>query len=152
MHSKRKEASMRLVLVACSALKLPHAAAARDLYGTSDLFSKSRSYAEQLIANGQADDWRILSGAHGVLHPDTVIAPYQLGVQQMSAAERRVWAEAIAGSLEALSPSAVTVLGGVHYVAAVARYAAAAGIPIDTPLGRLEIGERKAWLKRQLAA
>lgn len=61
-----------LYLVACSKRKAKEPCAAKDLYqGT--LFKASRAYAE---AHG--GHWRILSAQHGVVHPDTVIAPYDL--------------------------------------------------------------------------
>ena len=72
------------ILVACCGPKLDHAAPARDLY-TSDLFTKSRAYAER---NGCG--WAILSAKHGIVLPDEVIAPYDVTLKTMPAEQQSV--------------------------------------------------------------
>lgn len=63
-------------LVACVAAKLDRPAPARDLYA-SPWFQKARAYVER-----QGGAWFILSAKHGLIAPETVIAPYDetLGV------------------------------------------------------------------------
>lgn len=72
-----------LVLVSCVKNKLSNPAAARDLY-TSDWFRKVRTLIE-----AQGASWFILSALHGLVHPDTVIEPYELTLNTMRVAERR---------------------------------------------------------------
>src|SRR3546814_7260194 len=57
-------------LVACVAAKLDRPAPARDLYA-SPWFQKARAYVER-----QGGAWFILSAKHGLIAPETVIAPY----------------------------------------------------------------------------
>lgn len=61
-----------ILLVGCGKSKLPHPAAARDLY-TGNLFRSARGYAE---ASGRP--WLILSALHGVVEPEHEIDPYDL--------------------------------------------------------------------------
>lgn len=78
-----------IVLVACAGKKLPHAAPAKDLYASS-LFEKSRAYAED-----RAAAWFILSALHGLVEPDAVIEPYDVNLNDMSAAARRAWSRRV---------------------------------------------------------
>ncbi len=65
-----------ITLVACSAAKAKEPKRARSLY-TSDWFRKARSYAEAREAVC-GDPWFILSAEHGLVHPDTELAPYDV--------------------------------------------------------------------------
>jgi Family of unknown function (DUF6884) len=76
-----------IALVSCVKSKKAQASSARDLY-TSALFRKMRAYAER-----NSDGWYILSAKYGLVHPDTVIEPYELTLKTMSRAERRNWAD-----------------------------------------------------------
>ena len=58
-------------LIACGGRKGPAPAPAGDLY-TGGLFGAARRWAEQ-SPDGR---WGIVSGLHGYLSPDTVVAPY----------------------------------------------------------------------------
>ena len=72
----------RIYLVACVKGKLPQPAPAKDLY-TSDWFRKARQYVEQSGA-----PWFILSDEHGLVHPDTELAPYEKDIKEMPPAAR----------------------------------------------------------------
>src|SRR6266508_6085183 len=61
---------VKLYLVSCVSEKRSAPSAARDLY-VSSLFRKARAFVE-----AQHAPWFILSAEHGLVHPDTVIAPY----------------------------------------------------------------------------
>lgn len=139
-----------LVLVACSGMKLDRPAVARDLY-SSPLFKKSRAWAER---NG--DEWEILSALHGLIEPGQYIAPYDLTLSRMSVRYRRDWAEHARNGLRVLLAlrkpvrpiTKIIFLCGKLYEDA---------LPPETlaeacfPLRGLEIGERLAWLNRELA-
>ncbi|MBU6280373.1 MAG: hypothetical protein KGN78_14125 [Actinomycetales bacterium] len=62
---------MILGIVACSAKKMPTPCPAWLLYSASPSFSQA-----YLAAQADCDRVMILSGRHGLIHPDTVIAPY----------------------------------------------------------------------------
>jgi hypothetical protein len=51
---------------------------------TSTLFRKMMAYAERLIPKSTF----ILSAKYGLLHPDTVIEPYEQTLKRMKARER----------------------------------------------------------------
>src|SRR3546814_14699200 len=70
-------------LVACVAAKLDRPAPARDLYA-SPWFQKARAYVER-----QGGAWFILSAKHGLIAPETVIAPYAETLGAMKAGDRK---------------------------------------------------------------
>ena len=130
------------VLVACSGPKLEHAAPARDLY-TSDLFRKSRAWAERF---GSA--WFILSAKHGLVHPAHELAPYDVTLKAMTKRERAAWSARVAlqwSELELGRP--VIVLAGADYRAWCDGRAG-----FSAPMQGLGIGLQLQWLKRELAA
>jgi hypothetical protein len=65
-------AALTVGLVGCAARKLQGPAPARELY-VSQLFRKASAYAE-----ATCDRWYILSAKHGLVHPDTVLEPYDV--------------------------------------------------------------------------
>src|SRR6516162_8116839 len=84
----RSNGNDSIVLVACCGPKLAEPAPAADLY-VSSLFKKARTYAER---RGR---WFILSALHGLVHPATVIAPYDVTLKKMPAQERREWGQKV---------------------------------------------------------
>lgn len=133
-------------LVSCVSKKLPSPAPARDLY-TSDWFRKARQYVE---ATGQP--WFILSAEHGLLHPDTVIAPYEKTLNTMRVAARREWSNRVKNQLASQLPAAdrIVVLAGQRYREFLMDYLDSAVPQVDIPLDGLRIGEQLRWLKAHL--
>jgi hypothetical protein len=80
-----------IVLLMCGKNKLSHKAEARDIY-TSPRFKKSIEYAKMLTGE---ESIFVLSALHGVVNLDTVIAPYDKSIYQMSPDEKTVWAEMV---------------------------------------------------------
>lgn len=76
-------------LVACGKRKQDHPAPAAELY-CGDLFRKACAYARFAY-----DDWFILSAKHGLVPPDTILAPYDLSLRHLNARERREWADRV---------------------------------------------------------
>ena len=77
---------MTIYLVACVAKKAAYAMPAREIY-QSEWFQRARAFVESTGA-----EWRILSAAHGLLHPGTVILPYDSTLTSMGIDKRREWA------------------------------------------------------------
>jgi hypothetical protein len=129
-------------LVACCGPKLKKAAQAADLY-KSDLFRKSVSY----LAHLGVDHWAILSAKHGLVMPTQAIAPYDMTLAKMSAAERRAWADRVRGQLQIAFPPGAhfVVLAGKHYLAAL--HGSGPGFTYEDPLKGMQIGERLRFLK-----
>ncbi|EPR14754.1 hypothetical protein EWH08_19290 [Sphingobium indicum] len=129
-------------LVACVAAKLDRPAPARDLYA-SPWFRKARAYVER-----QEGQWFILSAKHGLIAPETVIAPYDETLGAMKASARRLWGvrviEAMADQIDAAAP--LIVLAGRHYRdplwPQIERRASA-------PMEGLGIGQQLAWLAQK---
>ena len=138
-----------VTLVACAATKLDRPAPARELY-RSDLFAKSSAYAQRL------GEWYILSAAHGLVHPDDVIEPYDITLNDMTRDERMRWGCKVAWQLDMLGIQAdrCVVLAGRSYrdpIMGVLRYRFA---EVVVPLEGLGIGHQKQRLAQlaQVAA
>ena len=141
---------MRLILVACAAQKRNVASAAKDLY-TSDLFAKSRAWAEREVRTGRADAWYILSACHGLVHPDTVLEPYDHTLNIMSRSERQAWAMLVTQGLREIKATELTLLAGERYREFVVATAKRLNWKVSVPLLGMGIGQQKAWLKAQLS-
>ncbi|AMK26834.1 MULTISPECIES: DUF6884 domain-containing protein [Sphingomonadaceae] len=126
-------------LVACVAAKLDRPAPARDLYA-SPWFQKARAYVER-----QGGAWFILSAKHGLIAPETVIAPYDETLGAMKAGARRLWGarviEAMAEQIDAAAP--LIVLAGRNYRDPLwPQIERRASVPMEG----LGIGQQLAWL------
>lgn len=134
-------------LVACGARKLQRPAPARELY-TSQLFKKASAYAELTC-----ERWYVLSARHGLVHPDTVLDPYDQRLSgSRASSSNEEWADRVRKQM-------ADELGGIRNV----RLMALAGeqyrtvlrdIPwqYEVPLQGLGIGQQLGWLTRHLAA
>ncbi|WP_244125172.1 DUF6884 domain-containing protein [Burkholderia gladioli] len=100
----------RLVVLACSATKLAHAAPAIELY-RGVMYSTYRANVRAETAPAVM----ILSARHGFIRPDTVIEPYE---QRMTEARAEALLEEFARAMPAAWPTgARTILlaGGKNY-------------------------------------
>lgn len=79
-----------LGLVSCTKKKRSVTCTVREMYSSSQLFSKAYAYA---VTN--YDEVMILSAKHGLIDPDTVIEPYDATLNKMGKEERRKWAEGV---------------------------------------------------------
>lgn len=147
--------TLRIALVSCVSKKLAAPAKAAELY-TSDLFRKSRTYAER-----NADRWLILSAAHGVVAPTTELAPYDVTLSKMNAAEVRAWGLRVARQLEVevarmaeaagveLRDVKLVILAGERYCSfRTAFEVRCPAVNVSAPLAGLAIGERLSFLKK----
>lgn len=132
----------KIALVSCVKTKRDVASPARSLY-TSALFKKASSYAREI-----ADEWYILSAEHGLVHPDTVIAPYNKTLNRMRAAERRAWAREVVTELEqALKPGdRVIILAGKRYRENLIGPIEQIGCHVEIPMEGLSFGQQLQWL------
>ena len=134
-----------LVLVSCAKTKLLRPAEARDLY-VSPFFRMVRRLIER-----EGADWKILSAKHGLLRPETVIAPYEQTLNLMAVAERKRWASGILRALSETSPNyeRIVIFAGQRYREFLMGPLAAGGRNVEIPLEGLRQGEQLAWLTRQ---
>ena len=84
---------MRIGLVGCVKSKRASPSPAKDLY-TSPMFSGGRRAVES-----SCDRWFILSAEHGLLGPDTVVAPYDRTLATESRRRRREWSDDVLRAL-----------------------------------------------------
>ena len=75
----------RIGLVGCVNKKVGVPRVAKDLY-VSTLFVGRRSYVER-----SSDEWWVLSAKHGLVHPDEVLAPYNVTLKKAGRLARRSW-------------------------------------------------------------
>ncbi len=131
----------KLYLVSCVSEKRSAPCAARDLY-VSSLFRKARVFVE-----AQHAPWFILSAEHGLVHPDTVIAPYDRTLKGMPAADRRAWARKVLGSLEIqlASVDEVVFLAGQRYREFL-EGELRSRVRVEVPMAGLTIGRQLQWL------
>ena len=129
-----------IYLIACSATKLDRAAPARDLY-QGQAFKAARQLAEK----HNAEYW-ILSAKHGLIHPDTITAPYNDYLGAMTKAQRTSWGAMVCEQIKAtgLTSRAAVILAGKHYAAPVSHLFPT----LSLPLAGLGIGQQLRKLKQ----
>lgn len=142
---RSKQSSGELYLVSCVSAKRSTRAKAKDLY-VSPLFVKARAYVEKM---GQP--WFILSAQYGLVHPETVVSPYEQTLNAMGIAARRAWASKVLGQLEPLlvDVQSLVFLAGQRYREYLEPAVRAHAIAVTTPMEGLRIGEQLSWLDRQ---
>ena len=133
----------RVYLVSCVARKREHSSSAKDLY-VSDWFVSARDRIEREEA-----PWYILSAQYGLVHPDTVIAPYDVTLNTMGVASRRDWAAWVITQMEETLPHAdeVVIFAGQRYREFLEDYLRHGFTSVKVPMERLRMGEQLRWLK-----
>lgn len=134
-----------LFLVSCVKSKLDRPAFAKDIY-TSNFFNLARKLVEKNRA-----DWRILSAKYGLLDPDRLIQPYELTLNAMTIADRRLWAAQVWHDLSPLISNyqRVVVLAGLPYREFLIGELKRSSAEIEIPMEGLRQGEQLAWLSQQ---
>ncbi|MFZ6005759.1 MAG: DUF6884 domain-containing protein [Actinomycetota bacterium] len=104
---------LRIGLVGCVKQKASRAMPAADLY-ESTLFEGRRAFVKL-----SCDRWWILSAEHGLVHPASVLEPYDRALKDMGRAERRAWSEHVLRSLDDaegdLDGAVVEIHAGAEY-------------------------------------
>jgi hypothetical protein len=127
-------------LVSCSKRKLCQPAPAKELYNPSYVFSRSVRYVESCC-----DEWWVLSARHGLVHPDTVLEPYDENLSEAPKAVREEWIARVRRALlERYEGRRVRfiVMAGSSY----ARAVDGLGAEVEEPLKGLGAGHRRRWL------
>ena len=137
---------MAVYLVSCVGQKRSRAAPAKELY-TSPWFRKARTYVE--MAGGR---WFVLSAKHGLIHPDQVVEPYNLTLNDMRVTERHRWAARVLTQLEPhlAGVNAVEFLAGQRYREFLEPALRQRGLAVSVPMEGLKIGEQLSWLSRRV--
>ena len=135
-----------IYLLSCVGQKQSASTHARDLY-TSPWFCKARTYADR---TGQP--WFVLSAKYGLVHPDEIIAPYDLTLNTMQVADRRQWASRVLTQLEPHlnGIGSVMFLAGQRYREFLEPSLRSRGLVVSVPMEGLRIGEQLRWLTGEL--
>ena len=138
---------MGICLLSCVGQKRPAPAPARDLY-TSPWFCKARTYADRT-----SQPWFVLSAKYGLVHPDEMIAPYDLTLNTMPVADRRRWARGVLTQLEPYLDGigSVMFLAGRRYREYLEPSLRSRGLVVSIPMEGLGIGEQLRWLTSSMA-
>ena len=147
-HSRLSRYEAHVYLVSCVSQKLSTEAKAQDLY-ISPLFRKARAYVEKT-----SQRWYILSAKYGLVHPETVITPYDQTLNDMRFSERRAWSLGVLGQLEPhlVGVRSVVFLAGERYRQYLEPALRQKGIEVSVPMKRLPIGKQLNWLDSQLGS
>src|SRR5213594_2732430 len=95
--------------------------------------------------------WFILSAEHGLVAPETTIAPYGKTLKTLSMHERRAWGQRVITQMESTLPDAerVVILAGIPYREFLMDYLRRRFHRVEIPMEGLRIGEQLSWLGRQ---
>ncbi|MGY1915859.1 DUF6884 domain-containing protein [Blastococcus sp. SYSU DS0973] len=131
-----------VVLVGCSGSKATGPAPAAEIF-TGTAFRKARDRA---VRSGRP--WYVLSAKFGLLHPDEVVAPYDVYLPKQSARYRSAWGDWVVAQLgerHDLRGLTVEAHAGRAYCEPLVGPLARAGGTLVQPLVGLRQGERLAW-------
>ena len=137
----------RIGLVGCVKGKADGARAAKDLY-VSTLFLGRRSYVER-----SCDEWWVLSAEHGLVHPDTVLAPYDVTLKDASRAARRLWSTDVLTTIDVRVAPDPGDIFEIHAGAEYRDFGLVSGLHsrscvVDIPTERMRIGPQLRFYKR----
>jgi hypothetical protein len=135
-------AATRIRLVGCSRTKASGPRPAAELFLGAG-FGKARDYAMAL-----GGPWYVLSAKYGLLHPDDVVAPYDVYLGDRPEGYRSAWGEWVVAQLADrydLRGAVVEVHAGRAYVGPLAVRLTELGATLTDPLAGLRQGERLAW-------
>ena len=128
----------KIGLVGCVKTKQAFACAAGELY-TSTLFTSSVEW----LKNQGITEWYILSAEHGLLHPDTVIAPYEKTLAKMNRWDYGEWCTKLGKQVRKTfsEDQEFVVLGGALYAGPMTYHHS------EFPLKGMGLGQRLTFLK-----
>lgn len=134
-----------LYLVSCVGLKAAGPMPARELY-VSPWFQKARRHVERKNA-----EWRILSAKYGLIHPNTVIEPYDTTLNTMHVVERKAWARRVTSDLTPLLSEGDTVimLAGQRYREFIEPELRRRSIIVEVPMREMRIGRQLQWFDQE---
>jgi hypothetical protein len=137
----------RIGLVGCVKEKAHGPREAQDLY-LSTLFSGRRSFVERTC-----DQWWILSAEHGLVHPEHVLAPYDVTLKAVGQSARRLWSTRV---LAAIDERVLPAAGDVFEMHAGAEYRdfglvvglRARGCVVENPTEGMRLGQQLQFYKQ----
>lgn len=131
----------KLYLVSCTKRKNQKSAMCKDVYN-SVLFNMIKSRVE-----GQ--EWYILSAKYYLLHPTTLIKPYDVTLNTMSKQERKTWSEHVVKNILSVAKKdqTVVILAGNKYREFIEPLLTEHDIIFEVPLKGMGIGQQQKYIK-----
>lgn len=133
-------------LVSCGKNKVNGTVKAKDLY-IGDLFKKTRNYVEK-----NHDTWFILSALHGLVEPESDLAPYDFTLIGKSKKDNIKWSnkvfEVINSSVD--KETIIYFYAGNEYRKNLTPLLIDSGYKVEVPMRGLGIGQQLGWLKQKL--
>ena len=131
----------RIGLVGCVKKKTVVPRAAKDLY-LSALFLGRQSFVER-----SCGEWWILSAKHGLVHPDEVLAPYDVTLKDASRPARKDWSEQLLSTIDKRIRPEPDDVFEIHAGAEYREFGLTAGLLargclIENPTEGLRLGEQ----------
>lgn len=134
-----------IVFIGCTKKKKSYSCEAKEMYSSSHLFKKEYEYAKSL----NPDSIYILSAKYGLLHPDSIIEPYEQTLKSAKDYEIKKWSIMVAKQIKkekvSTNQKAVFLCGKNYY-----KYIKNLFSSYEAPLQHLGIGEQMKWLKEQI--
>ena len=136
-----------LFLVSCVELKANTPCSAKEHY-RSQWFRMAKRHVER---SGQP--WFVLSAHYGLLHPDDIVAPYNMRIDWLAHREYVRWGKKVIEDLKArfgsLEGKTACVFAGHKYMQTLRDPAERSGLNFVRPLTGLRIGQQLAWFSAQ---
>ena len=144
-----KRPSPDILLIGCVSGKRNQKSQAKDIYD-SPLWNYRRRYVEL-----SACTWYVLSAEHELLHPDTVIEPYNRALSEQPSAERYEWSQRVLSQLRKEVPELKGKTFEIHAGKEYIEYGleeglCRAGVNVSRPLKGLGIGKQFKWYREYL--
>jgi hypothetical protein len=132
---------MNIGLVAACSQMLAVPAPARLLY-VSPLFVKASRYASRAYPA-----WFILSAAHGLLDPDSVVTPVNFALTRLHKEDRHVWGIRVFEQLKrrGIEDETFVLHAGGDFAEALSGF-----LTIVQPLWGMSIGQQLQWYNEEL--
>lgn len=131
------------IFIGCVKKKLNYPEKAKNIY-ISDFFKKSYEFAETYNGNIY-----ILSAKYGLLTPDTVIAPYDKTLNNMSEKQKKNWAYKVYKQMQEKNinfEEKAIFLAGVNY----RKYIKSLFKDYEEPLKGLGIGKQLQYMNKKI--
>ncbi|SDK38577.1 DUF6884 domain-containing protein [Bradyrhizobium ottawaense] len=135
-----------VAFVSCVKTKANRPMPAKDFY-LSPWFRLARRYVEK-----NAHRWYILSAAHGCIHPEDIIDPYDVTLNGASAADRGYWAVVVRDQFDKLGPNLsgerAIIFAGLNYRRDLISPLLRTFDEVQVPMEGLKMGQQLSWLTK----
>lgn len=132
------------VIICCGEHKNGKKTSASEMY-ISDRFLLSKQYASAVT-----NDWFVISGKHGILHPENVIDPYDFPLSELSPIEKIEWENRVATKIltKSTRKTRIIYLGTPEYFSGISKILSKEKALVFEPFKHLPKSGWIPWLKK----